>query len=83
MAYLQSSLLSPYPAGNFDYVPVNKEVSFDQGDTQCVDIQIINDGLTEGDEVFAVDLMNGNTILTFASVIIHDCKCTKNCQLIL
>ena len=60
-------------------MPINKEVSFEQGDTQCVDIQIINDGLVEREEGFAVDLMNGNTILTFAAVFIHDCKCTKNC----
>ena len=62
------------PAGNFDYVPVDKEVLFGHGDTQCVDIQLLNDGLVERVEAFIVDLMNGSVILTSALVFVHSGK---------
>ena len=57
--------------GNFDYVPVNKTISLDGSEpSQCVEILIVNDELTEGDESFAVDVMTGNVLLSSTNVII-------------
>ena len=57
-------------AANSDYVPVNKTVSFESEQRQCVSIQIINDELTEGEERFKVVLMKDGEILSSACVII-------------
>ena len=67
--------------GNFDYVPVNKTISFDGSEpSQCVDILIVNDELTEGDESFAVDVMTGNVLLSSTNVIISgNSECIRSC----
>ena len=44
-------------SGHFDYVPVNKTVSFHGSQVHCVNIQIVNDELTETDESFYVEVM--------------------------
>ena len=49
----------------------NKEVSFENEQVQCVDIQILNDQLTETLEVFRVNLMNGLDILSTTIVVIR------------
>ena len=59
-------------AANSDYVPINKMVSFERVQHQCVNIQIINDELTEGEERFRVVLMIGQRNLSSAYVIIND-----------
>ena len=41
-------------SGRFDYVPVSKTVSFHGSQVHCVNIQIVNDELTETDEGFYV-----------------------------
>jgi hypothetical protein len=56
--------------GNFDYVPVNETVSFENELSQCVDILIVNDELVEGNESFTVDLMRGNETVSSVHVII-------------
>ena len=55
-------------AGNFDYVPVETDVSFskDAGLTQCVEIAIVSDGLSEADEQFHVNVLNGSEIVSSA-----------------
>ena len=60
--------------GNFDYVGVDETVSFDKADrlSQCVNISIVSDGLTENDESFVVRILNGTFILTTATVIIRN-----------
>ena len=57
--------------GNFDYVAANKVVLFEHQQVQCIDIQILSDDLTENQEIFAVDLMNGKDILSSTIVIIR------------
>ena len=47
---------------NFDYVPVDKMVLFQQGQLiQCVNVTILSDDLSEGDETFSV------TVFSFSS----------------
>ena len=57
--------------GNFDYVTANEEVSFENEQVQCVDIQILNDQLTETLEAFRVNLKNGLDILSNTVVVIR------------
>ena len=64
-------LLSTFCVGNFDYVTANEEVSFENEQVQCVDIQILNDQLTENQEVFRVNLTNGFDILSTTIVVIR------------
>ena len=59
-----------FTSGNFDYVPVNKTVSFESELSQCVDILIVNDDLTEADESFIVNLLSGSDVVSSAHVII-------------
>ena len=67
--------------GNFDYVAVNKTISFDGSEpSQCVEILIVNDELTEGVESFAVDVMTGNVLLSSTNVIISgNSECIRTC----
>ena len=44
-------------SGHFDYVPVNKTVSFHGSQVHCVNIKIVNHELTENDESFYVEVM--------------------------
>ena len=44
-------------SGHFDYVPVNKIVSFHGSQVHCVNIQIVNDELIETDERFYVEVV--------------------------
>ena len=64
-----------------DYVPVNKTISFDGSEpSQCVEILIVNDELTEGVESFAVDVMTGNVLLSSTNVIISgNSECIRTC----
>ena len=57
-------------SGHFDYVPVNKTVSFHGSQVHCVNIQIVNDELIESDESFYVEVMVGSRTLVFLQVII-------------
>ena len=49
----------------------NEEVSFENQQVQCVDIQILNDHLTENQEAFRVNLKNGFDILSTTIVVIR------------
>ena len=60
----------PSYSGNFDYVPVNETVVFESEQSQWVDIQIVNDGLIEGNESLAVDVLIGNVTVTSTNFII-------------
>ena len=57
-------------SGHFDYVPVNKTVSFNGSQVHCVNIQIVNDELTENDESFYVEVMVESRKLVSLLVII-------------
>ena len=57
-------------SGHFDYVPVNKTVSFSGSQVHCVNIQIVNDELTETDESFYVEVMVESRKLVSLLVII-------------
>ena len=57
-------------SGHFDYVPVNKTVSFHGSQVHCVNIQIVNDELTETDEGFYVEVMVESRKLVSLRVII-------------
>ena len=59
-----------FTSGDFDYVPVNKTVSFESDLSQCVDILIVNDELIEVNESFTVNLMSGNEIVSSTRIII-------------
>ena len=49
---------------NFDYVPVDKMVSFRQGQlTQCVNITILSDDLSEGAESFRVTVFSSHVTM--------------------
>ena len=63
---------------NFDYVPVEKIVSFQQGQlTQCVNITILSDNLSEGAETFSVFVFNSSSFhVTMAVVwIMNNSEC--------
>ena len=74
------SLLSTFCVGNFDFVTANEEVSFENEQVQCVDIQILNDQLTENLEAFRVNLKNGFDILSTTFVIIRSSNSMKYTQ---
>ena len=61
---------------NFDYVRVGiTHVSFDKADgqSQCVDIPIVNDGLAEADESFFVRLFDeSSTVISATTVVIKN-----------
>ena len=59
-------------SGHFDYVPVNQIVSFEGSQTYCVNIQIVDDRLTESDEKFYVDVVVGSSKFLSLRVIIQD-----------
>ena len=47
---------------NFDYVPVDTMVSFQQGQlTQCVNVTILSDNLSEGAETFSVFVFSSSS----------------------
>ena len=63
---------------NFDYVPVDKMVLFQQGQlTQCVNVTILSDDLSEGDETFSVTVFNSSSFhVTMAVVwIVRNSEC--------
>ena len=57
-------------SGHFDYVPVDKTVSFHGSQVHCVNIQIVNDELTENDERFYVEVVVESRKLLSMQVII-------------
>ena len=57
-------------SGHFDYVPVNKTVSFHGSQVHCVNIQIVHDELTETEESFYVEVMVESRKLVSLLVII-------------
>ena len=59
-----------FVSANFDYVPVNKTVSFESELSQCVDILIVNDDLIEAKETFTVSLLSGREAVSSVNVII-------------
>ena len=63
---------------NFDYVPVDKMVSFQQGQlTRCVNVTILSDDLSEGDKSFRVYLFSSSSShVTMAVVwIVRNSEC--------
>ena len=61
--------------GHFDYVPVNKTVSFHGRQVHCVNIQIVNDELTENDERFYVEVMvESRKLVSLLVIISQDSK---------
>ena len=59
-------------SGHFDYVPVNKTVSFHGSQVHCVNIQIVNDELTENDERLYVEVMvESRKLLSLQVIISH------------
>ena len=73
MSYSKTTYFSLCVKGNFDYVAVDRNASFDKPDglSQCVNISIISDGLTENNESFSVHILNGTRSLLKATVIIR------------
>ena len=60
-------------SGHFDYVPVNKTVSFHGRRAHCVIIQIVNDQLTENDERFYVEVVfKSRKLLSLQVTIFHN-----------
>ena len=49
---------------------MNVPTVFESGQTHCTDISILNDGLTEGEETFIVQVMVDGNVLSSSSVII-------------
>ena len=63
-------------SGHFDYVPVNKTVSFNGSQVHCVNIQIVNDELTENDERFYVQVVvESRQLLSLQVIISHKGEC--------
>ena len=61
---------SLFLSGSFDYVPVNKTVSFSSDQLQCVSVSVVSDELSEGQESFTVNLISGGVVVSSALVII-------------
>ena len=70
--YIILEYLCMSSTANSDYVPIDEMVSFERERRQCINIQIINDELTEGEERFRVVLMKDRRTLSSAYVIIND-----------
>ena len=49
---------------------MNVPIVFESEQTHCTDITILNDGLTEGEETFIVQVMVDGNVLSSVSVII-------------
>ena len=49
---------------------MNMPTVFESGQTHCTDIAILNDGLTEGEETFIVQVTADRNVLSSTSVII-------------
>ena len=65
---MSSLLYTDSAVGGSDYTPVSRELTvprgaYDGDNSQCVDVNIIDDSALEGDETFAVELTTANTVV--------------------
>ena len=76
--------LSPCSAA--DYESLETQIIFDSGSTECVDITVTDDNITEPEESFSVTLEAVSDFVTFgtnsSTIVIHDNdgKCVIICS---